>query len=189
MSMIQLYVGEVCKEIQFEVKPKRRYALTNRGRILSFSETFDDGYFIKEKLVQGYPTMVYTKYINGNKKKYSFYIHKLLAQLFIPKPSEEHTYVLHKDWNRSNNDVRNLTWATYTEMVYHRQFSPKSIISREANRKLIKNRKLTETQVIRIKKMLIRNNTRAKMIAKQFGVSEMQISRIKSGENWGHVTL
>ncbi|MFT7352689.1 MAG: hypothetical protein ACI9XR_002476 [Flavobacterium sp.] len=28
-----------------------------------------------------------------------------------------------------------------------------------------------------------------KMIAKQFGVSEMQIARIRSGENWGHITI
>jgi hypothetical protein len=27
------------------------------------------------------------------------------------------------------------------------------------------------------------------MIAKQFGVSEMQISRIKSGENWSHIKV
>ncbi len=25
------------------------------------------------------------------------------------------------------------------------------------------------------------------MLAKQFGISEMQVWRIKSGENWGHV--
>jgi len=27
-----------------------------------------------------------------------------------------------------------------------------------------------------------------KMIAKQFGISEMQLYRIKTGENWGSVT-
>jgi len=27
-----------------------------------------------------------------------------------------------------------------------------------------------------------------KMIAKQFGISTMQLHRIKTGENWGHVT-
>jgi hypothetical protein len=28
-----------------------------------------------------------------------------------------------------------------------------------------------------------------KMLAKQFGISEMQLYRIKSGENWGHVKI
>jgi hypothetical protein len=42
-----------------------------------------------------------------------------------------------------------------------------------------------------IKTILSRPNqkTRLKMIAKQFGVSEMQIRRIASGENWGHVKI
>jgi uncharacterized protein YjcR len=45
--------------------------------------------------------------------------------------------------------------------------------------------------VIHIKKLLAKPNrtTRLKMIAKQFGVSEMQISRIKSGENWSHIKV
>jgi Mor family transcriptional regulator len=28
-----------------------------------------------------------------------------------------------------------------------------------------------------------------KVLAKQYGVSEMQIYRIKSGENWSHITV
>ena len=27
------------------------------------------------------------------------------------------------------------------------------------------------------------------MLAKQFGISEMQVSRIKSGENWSHIKV
>jgi hypothetical protein len=34
-----------------------------------------------------------------------------------------------------------------------------------------------------------KRKTRMKMIAKQFGISEMQLYRIKTGENWGHVTI
>jgi len=47
------------------------------------------------------------------------------------------------------------------------------------------------TKVMLIKKILAKpdRKTRLKMIAKQFGVSEMQISRIKSGENWGHIKI
>ena len=52
-------------------------------------------------------------------------------------------------------------------------------------------RKLTVVKVMLIKKLLAKpdRKTRLKMIAKQFGVSEMQISRIKSGENWGHIKI
>jgi hypothetical protein len=51
--------------------------------------------------------------------------------------------------------------------------------------------KLTETKVMRLKKILLDPNrkTRMKILAKQFGVSEMQLYRIKSGENWGHIKV
>jgi hypothetical protein len=34
-----------------------------------------------------------------------------------------------------------------------------------------------------------KRKSRLKIIAKQFGISEMQLYRIKSGENWGHVKI
>jgi len=42
-----------------------------------------------------------------------------------------------------------------------------------------------------IKKKLLDPNrkTRMKMLAHQFRISEMQLYRIKSGENWGHVMV
>jgi DNA-binding Xre family transcriptional regulator len=42
-----------------------------------------------------------------------------------------------------------------------------------------------------IKKILANPNrkTRMKIIARRFGISEMQLYRIKSGKNWGHVTI
>ena len=50
--------------------------------------------------------------------------------------------------------------------------------------------KLTETQVKLIKRKINDPNrkTRMKIIAKRYGVSVMQLYRIKSGENWGSVT-
>ena len=52
-------------------------------------------------------------------------------------------------------------------------------------------RKLTSTQVIRIKKMLQRpdNKTRLVMIAKQFNITTQQLYRIRTGENWGHIKV
>ena len=101
---------------------------------------------------------------------------------------------MHLDYNRSNDDVNNLRWATKAEMMAHSRKSPRVI---QAKKNLIEHnlkadgRKLTTTKVMLIKKILARpeQKTRLKMIAKQFGVSEMQIRRIASGENWGHVKV
>ena len=84
--------------------------------------------------------------------------------------------------------------VTKEEMMEHSKNSP---FVKQAKKNLLEfnikrdGRKLTSTDVIRIKKTLARIDqpTRIKMIAKQFGVSEMQIRRIKSGENWGHIKI
>ncbi len=118
----------------------------------------------------------------------------MIAQHFIPKQSEDQKYVLHLDYTRDNDVITNLQWATYKEMIAHGNKSPKMIENRknllEFNIKS-DGKKLTSTQVIRIKKMMQRKDrkTRNKMIAKQFGISETHLSRIVNGENWGHIKV
>jgi len=51
--------------------------------------------------------------------------------------------------------------------------------------KLFGNYKLTESDVKQIKK-LIKEKTPLRQISKMYGVSDMQINRIKTGENWGN---
>lgn len=46
--------------------------------------------------------------------------------------------------------------------------------------------KLTEQKVIEIKKLLL-NKIPATTIAKQYGVGQSQILRIKNGESWKHI--
>jgi len=70
------------------------------------------------------------------------------------------------------------------ELVKHQLTNPKRIA------KLGSNAKLNEGRVKIIKRKIFDPNrkTRMKIIAKEFGISTMQLYRIKSGENWGHVT-
>jgi hypothetical protein len=98
------------------------------------------------------------------------------------------------DYQRSNDDSRNLKWVTDEERLIHMQKSPLVIQARQnrlAPATAINGQKLTVTRVMLIKKLLAnpKQTTRLKMIAKQFGVSEMQIRRIKSGENWGYIKV
>lgn len=47
-------------------------------------------------------------------------VHRLVAQLFIPKPSEEDVWeVNHIDSNKENNAVTNLEWVTRQENITH----------------------------------------------------------------------
>jgi hypothetical protein len=75
---------------------------------------------------------------------------------------------------------------TKSEKELH-QFKNPVFIESKKNKKT--SYKLTEGKVKIIKKQLKNNRTRITMIAKRFGVSDMQIHRIKTGENWGHVEI
>lgn len=189
-----IYPNEEFREITLEDPLKLRYAVSNKGRLISFSETFRDGKELKGSKADGYRLFRYKITRNGITKNKFHFIAKLVAQYFLQKISEDQTFVLHLDRIRDNDDVRNLRWATKEEMLEHSRKSP---AVQQAKANLITHnlnadgKKLTVTKVMLIKKMLAnpKQTTRLKMIAKQFGVSEMQIRRIKTGENWGHVKI
>jgi hypothetical protein len=194
MPQIRVYPNEQFKEIEIDYVMQFRYAVSNKGRLVSFSDEIENGRILKGSLSDGYPTFRFKIKEDGKILNKYLFIYKLVAKYFIPKQSEEQTYVLHLDYVRNNDDANNLRWATRSEMIEHSRKSPHVI---QAKKNLIEHnikadgRKLTTTKVMLIKKMLARpeQKTRLKMIAKQFGVSEMQIRRIASGENWGHVKI
>jgi len=194
MVPIRVYPNEEFKEVILKDKLKLRYAISNKGRLISFVNDMKFGRELKGGSSDGYRLLKYKLTKDGKTINKHLFFSKLVAELFIPKTDENQTYVLHLDRVRDNDDYRNLKWATREEMI---EFSNKSPHVIQAFKNLLAHnlksngRKLTITQVIHIKKLLAKpeQRTRLKMIAKQFGVSEMQIRRIKSGENWGHIKI
>jgi len=191
---VRIYPGEEFKEIQVDSSLKLRYAISNFGRMVSFSDEIKHGRLLKGMYSDGYKVFRFkiyrgTKIINSH-----FFIAKLVAQYFIPKTSEDQVYVLHLDYCRTNDHFKNLKWASADERLAHIRNSPhvKQALQKRIDQRTARDgHKLTLTRVIFIKKLLANpvQKTRLKMIAKQFGVSEMQIRRIKSGENWGYVKI
>ena len=188
--MIRFFWNEEWKELVFEEGAlKKRYAISNYGRIVSYLDNINEGSLIKGGLLQGYVTLPMRPY--GKSK--TFYVHKLVAEFFLTKENDNQTYVIHIDYNKKNNFFRNLKWADKNEMMAHQKENPIVIESREKQkgRMQIQGHKLNATQVMRLKMKINDPNrkTRLKMLAKQFGISEMQLYRIKSGENWGHIVV
>ncbi len=194
MVQIRIFPNEEFKEIIIEDKLKLRYAISNKGRLISFANDISFGRELKGGITDGYKLFKYKIFVNGKIINKHIFFSKLVAEYFIPKTTDEQTYVLHLDRKRDNDDHRNLKWATREEMLEFGNQSPRVI---NARKKLIEHNlnadgpKLTVTKVMRIKKLLAKpqQRTRLKMIAKQFGVSEMQIRRIKTGENWSQVKI
>ena len=195
--MMRIFPLEEFREIELEYKSKFKYAISNYGRLISFTNSFGDGRILKGDTVDGYRIFRY-RMRQGDKFSYKHkFFYKLVAEYFLEKTSDDQIHVLHLDYNRKNDTVKNLKFATREEMLQHYNASPNVQMARKKQKeqkeqKVIRDgHKLTVTQVMLIKKRIFnpKNKTRMKIIARQFGISEMQLYRIKSGENWGHVKV
>jgi hypothetical protein len=198
--MFRLLPDEEFKEIEFNQPTKKHYCVSNRGRLASYTESIEDGQIINGTTSDGYRVLKRIRSVEeraqskSKSKTESFFVYKLVAKYFLPKTSEDQIYVLHLDYVRDNDNVKNLRWATYEEKMEHYKKSPHVIKGRT---KTIESKiksdgpKLTATKVMLIKKMLKdpKGKTRGKMIAKQFGISQTHLKRIERGENWGHIKV
>ncbi len=112
-----------------------------------------------------------------------------LAKIFLKKTAASHKYVIHRNHNKLDNQIKNLRWATLEQMVSHQQGSPAKIAYKEKQANRTEGLKLSATDVKKIKKILNSKNRSItiRQLAKNYGVSEMTMYRIKSGENWGRI--
>ncbi|HWI90341.1 MAG TPA: NUMOD4 domain-containing protein [Flavisolibacter sp.] len=186
--MIKKMAGEAWKPLTFSGSKelRNRYAVSSLGRIASYKEDIlKDGKLLNGSLTTGYRTLN----LHRPGHKGTLYIHREIAKLFFKKPSTKHKFVIHKNHNKLDNAVKNLEWATLEKMIQHQQKSPAKVAykKRQANREV--GLKLTAVQVRKIKEQLANRNRRMtiKQLADKYGVSEMTMYRIKSGENWGRI--
>lgn len=188
---------EEWKEFIPELKTRKKYFVSNYGNVKAVHLN-EEGKKVEKKLngsfIDGYRYLAFSRKKKGEQRKgihYSF--HYLVGLLFLEK-EKKHSNVIHLDYNRSNNIVTNLKWVTYMEMLEHTKKSPKVI---EAKKKLVEfnkqrdGHKLTKNDIIRLKKKLFEpgRKVKNKTLAKEFGISEMQLYRIKMRQNWAHVEV
>ena len=180
--------NEQWKEIEIaddEQKPRRRnYAISNYGRVISYTDSIENGKLLKYGLIGGYAVLSL-----GYRIKYSRCVHKLVAHYFLPEPKPGQNCVIHFDFDKLNNSVKNLQWTTREEMFQHQSHNPKVQNARKYHTHRSKGPKLTADQVKRLKKTIHDPNRKRtlKQIAKRYGISEIQLYRIKSGKDWAHV--
>ncbi|MHB1920606.1 MAG: NUMOD4 domain-containing protein [Chitinophagaceae bacterium] len=186
--MVRFLKNEEWKSLPIRHKSslRKKYLVSNLGRVLSYTDLREDGTLLKGSTVEGYTVIN----IKPKDTFQSLYLHREIAKLFLPKPDRSHKFVIHLDFDKKNNQVKNLKWATKKEMEMHQQKSPAKIAYKERQRNRTQGLKLSLAKVKSIKRLILNPRKRTmKKIAQQFGISEMQLYRIKSGENWSHVTI
>ena len=191
MIRFKAYPNETWKDF-FPEGQTRRYMVSNLGRIASFYEDINvDGFILKLSIggggaVSGMKLSLRRYVINeAGKRVYesqSFQVHYVVAEHFLKKTHEDQTRVIHLDHDKMNNIASNLRWVTPDEALAHLKINP-------AFTPRMRGPKLTVDRVRLIKRKLAEGKTKQGILAKQFGLSEMGIYRIKTGKSWANITI
>lgn len=153
--------------------PYSEYCVTSAGRVFSLK-------FGKERELvgrhdnRGYPIVGFCSMGKAKTIK----VHVLIAEYFIgPRPKGYD--ICHNDGNPKNNNVENLRYDTRAGNCADR-------VEHGTNNSGARNgrAKLSEKQVLEIR-AIFKEKANQTAIARRFGVSQMQISRIIRGLSWG----
>lgn len=159
------------------------YRVSNLGRLVVKGRFVDIGlgreYWKGDRIIESFrrgkhPHLFTSLYstVDGYKNK-TAYIHKLVAEAFIEKPSDEHRYVTHIDGDFNNNRVENLRWITASEN------STTNIINNPENRMKLKkhNEKVGYYKSLRHPIWKKKNLKKVYKMLK-WGVSKEEVARI-----------
>ena len=175
------YLQQQATELQQKLKTLKKTG----GSEEAIRETSDVLQSFKKSLSMQFEADLKSRVIH-----YHSLIHRLVAEYFLNKPSDQHTIVAHIDHNKLNNRATNLKWMTPEENYQHQKTSPLVIKENQERRVRRKEHsratKLTVTKVMLLKKMLNQGKP-MKQLVKQFKITNTQIVRIKRGENWPDV--
>ncbi len=173
---------EIWKDIKgFENK----YQISSLGNVKSIDRYDSLGRFKPSKLrtisieKDGYS---YITLVGNKSKSKSFFIHRLVAQAFLPLPKTKDLQINHIDGNKNNNSIDNLEWVTAQENVIHALKTGLRCSGEDHYWA-----KLTNAQVLEIPNLLNLGYTQKK-ISKLYNVSYSTIKNICQKRKWNFIS-
>lgn len=163
------------------------YQVSNLGRVRSFHNwRGTKNRILKQNTDRGGYLWVR---LSKNKKSYFKLIHRLVANTFIPNPENKKT-VNHKNGDKLDNRTKNLEWLTQSENNFHAYEnglqSPGKLVKNQIGEKNLQA-KLTNKQVLEIRKKWKTGKYLQKEIGNEYGVSISTINGIIKRRTWGHI--
>jgi hypothetical protein len=160
------------------------YEASNLGKIRSA------GHRNKGKILREYincPSNINYNFVEVHidGKKWMKKVHRLVAEVFCEN-SENYSIVMHLDNDRRNNKADNLQWGTLKMNSQQMIREGRGNKSRGSKHYLSK---LTEDQVIEIRKKYIPRKYTLQQLAKEYNVSFGLIGHVIKNRNWTHVNV
>ncbi len=176
-------------EIWYDIpKYENYFQISNKLRVRSLYGWNKGGLFKRKnpliiKLVScknpGYYT-IGVGFVGFNNKK-RLYIHRIVAEMFIPNPYN-YKCINHKNGIKTDNRIENLEWCSHKQNIHHALDT--GLIKIKVGQQQ-SNVKLTDIQVMEI--FNIRNKTYVE-IGKIYHVNPNTVKAIMIGRCWNHLT-
>lgn len=198
-SKVSLLEGEVWVDV---VGYEGYYQVSNFGRVKSLERKVERWYNNKMNLItkkevikkihsdsKGYPTVQLTK-----DKLVTLRVHRIVAEHFLPKPSEALTeackrhgkvFVNHKDGDKGNARSSNLEWCNQT---YNCAVAVTDEVIQRLSGERSPHAKLDDVTVLQVVEDYKRGGISQQALADKFGVKQITISNILTGYSWSSVT-
>ncbi len=178
--------GELIPEIWKSLPYCNYYIVSNYGRVWTTERPVKNSQGFGHKIHKpkpvaltdnGHGYKLFGTKFNGKKK--NFYIHRVVAELFLPNPNNL-PEVNHKKGIKSRNHEIDLEWI---DIAGNRKHASDNDLIRFGEN--APNVKLTESQVIEILEIADKNpRVNRKKLCKQYDVADTVICRIISGKRW-----
>jgi hypothetical protein len=160
------------------------YQASDQGRIRIHPETprkkglSFPGRVLQSKKQYGYSVV---NLIDHDGVRHGHSINRLVAFAFHGEPPTPKHQAAHLDGDRQNNVPSNLCWATSKENHGHRAAHGTDPRGERSN-----SAKLTAPQVVMIRQAIASGRTQV-AVAREFGVSNVQVRNIALRRSWSHV--
>lgn len=163
------------------------YQVSNYGRVKRLARYIkrrnNGNYLTKEKIAKIHTKDRYPKTgLSKNGKTKTYYIHRLVAQAFIPNP-ENKREVNHINENKLDNRVENLEWVTPLENMHHSREKIKASLKRGENRT---DTKIDDMKALTIYTFKVGHFTNIET-GKKLKLDPSAISRVRNGQLWNHL--
>ena len=153
------------------------YYVTEDGRVIStkYGKTRE----IKPSIGKGY----YKLNLYFNNKRFSFRVHRLVAEIYHPNPNNL-PEVEHIDDDKLNNHISNLEWVTHSENMDRAKNNGLYLTGIKHH-----STKLTEEEVIWIKNNYINRDKEfgCTPLSRKFNVTRGCINGIIHNKNWSYI--